>query len=449
MGASSKLPNLSGTVVDNGCIKLVKFIGAGAFGKVYKARVVASPTSFYAVKCLWRPTLDSKEARFADKELVLHRRVSSHPNVLTFYGQFMDPTYVFIVTDLSVGGDMAGAILDGTYRRKSELIKSTFASLVDGVQHCHSRGVFHRDLKPENILVDAGGLHPLIADFGLASTSKVSQEVGCGSSAYMCPESFKSVSSSYCPANSDMWALAIILINMVTSVTPWSAAESHDTRWKSFVADPEFLREILPISRSLNNLLQRCLSLNPADRLTLSQLRDEVLSLPDLFMSDIDLEKASPRTRRAAANLDAPARRVAAYSPTDFSGLSAPHSGSSSSGSGYSTLDALEAEMNRLINLPAPAGLAPPALVPPPAHVPAAGGSLLTVPTPALIPGTSTRKVPPPVASSAATTPSPLALVVELPPASSDQHPLPSSPKDSKFKRFIRRLPRVWRKVQI
>ncbi|KAJ7623843.1 kinase-like domain-containing protein, partial [Mycena polygramma] len=304
--STSTLPNLSGTVVDNGCIKLVKLIGAGAFGKVYKARVVASPTAFYAVKCLKRPTLDCKEAKFPDKELALHRRVSSHPNVLTLYGHFMDPEYVFIAMDLSVGGDMFHSIFDGVYRRQPELIKSTFASLVDGVQYCHFQDVFHRDLKPANVLVSAGGVHPLIADFGLATCSEVSMEVNCGTSTHMCPESFKSASSSYRPANSDTWALAIILINMVASLNPWSAAEARDTRWNSFMADPDFLRQILPISRPLNALLKRCLSPNPARRPTLARLRDEVLALPTLLMSDADLEKASPRIRRAAG-LDAPA----------------------------------------------------------------------------------------------------------------------------------------------
>ncbi|KAJ7606743.1 kinase-like domain-containing protein [Mycena polygramma] len=296
---SETLPNLTGTLVDDGRLELLKIIGAGAFGITYKARVTTTPSpTFYAVKCLKKPA-NSQEADFQAREHALHRRVSRHPNVVGVRRHFTDEQHVFIVMELCEGGDMHGAIVDGVYRRNPELIKRTFADLIDGVRFCHSVGVYHRDLKPANVLVNASGGRPLIADFGLSTASRMSRELGCGSPGYMSPESFKPASKSapsnpYCPAHSDAWALAVILINLVTAQNPWEAAKAEDRRWNGFLADPDFLREILPVSRPLQELLKRCFDLNPALRPTLTQLRAEVLALPELFMSAADLEKASP-----------------------------------------------------------------------------------------------------------------------------------------------------------
>ncbi|KAJ6488980.1 kinase-like domain-containing protein [Mycena sanguinolenta] len=432
MSQSGTLPNLTGHIVDDGRLELLKIIGAGAYGQLYKAHNVAStPTSsssFYAVKCLRRPALSSADAKFQDRERALHRCVSRHPNIVTFHRHFVDPEHVFLVMDLCVGGDMYGAILDGVYHRQTALIKRTFADLVDGVRFCHSRNVYHRDLKPENILVDYDGRTPLIADFGLCTEAKISRDMDCGSGSYMCPESFGSASSSYCPQHSDTWALCIILINMVTAMNPWRTPEAGDVRWNSFMADPDYLREILPISRSLNELLTRCFRIDPSRRPTLTQLRHEILNMTELFMSEADLKKASPGVRRAAGRT---VPEPAAYDPDDFSEAS-------NSGSGYSSLDA---HLGRPVNLPAaPAGLVAPD--------PMASGSHLAFPTSQPVPSAS--KVPFASHADSLSEPesegplTPQDHIVQLPFVSSNVAVMKATP--GKFKRFMRRL-RVWRRL--
>ncbi|KAJ7144717.1 kinase-like domain-containing protein [Mycena crocata] len=350
----SHLRNLSNSTVDGGRLQLGCILGTGAFGKVYKATSTSSPT-FYAVKCQRRRTKHSRDAKEHDVELALHRRVSAHPNIVTFHRDFVDNDHLFIVLELCPGGNMYRAIKTGVYYGNDALIKRTFASIVDAVAFCHSRGVYHRDLKPENILVGPHGGDVRIADFGIATESDelrqhvvydaryVSPPPRCKNDLFNCLcwliESFNCVSSSYAPPKSDVWSLCIILINLVTGMTPW-----HNKRWNAFKADlasdsPAYLRTVVPISADLNALLIRCFNPEPSARPDLVHLRDAVPTLPSLYMSPDDLAEA-PLRMRVAAGCAAPGDNA---NDNTFEGDS-----KSDSGSGYSSL------LNFRVDVPAP-----------------------------------------------------------------------------------------------
>ncbi|KAH9756069.1 CBL-interacting serine/threonine-protein kinase 8 [Citrus sinensis] len=62
--------------------------------------------------------------------------------------------------------------------------------LIDGVDYCHSKGVYHRDLKPENLLLDSQG-HLKISDFGLSALPEQGVSLlrtTCGTPNYVAPE---------------------------------------------------------------------------------------------------------------------------------------------------------------------------------------------------------------------------------------------------------------------
>ncbi|KAJ6611119.1 kinase-like domain-containing protein [Mycena sp. CBHHK59/15] len=312
---SGARPDMSGDIVDNGRLKLLRPIGVGSYGALYKALDLSSSPDepiYFAVKCLRRPAPHSRDEIFQRRERSLHQLVSDHPNVVTFHRDFVEGDYIFLVLDFAAGGDLYDAIYSGVFHRRQAFIKRTFLSILDAVQYCHDRGIYHRDLKPENILVDAEGAI-LLADFGLSTRYSLSIEMECGSGNYMSSESFASVSSCYSPQKSDAWALSIILMNLVTVINPWRTAQTSDPGWRSFMADPEFLLEVLPISRSLNELLVRCFRADPAKRPSLAQLRHEVRTMDSLFMSDEDLAKAPSGLRQAAGI----GMSVSQYDPDD------------------------------------------------------------------------------------------------------------------------------------
>jgi serine/threonine protein kinase len=173
---------LVGQSIDNGALRIEAILGAGSFGVVYRARDTQSG-AHYAVKRVEKAHSDYYQTR----ETQLHARVSSHPHVLTFHREIDAGCHAFFVYDLCAG-DLRSVIRKLTFLREDELIKRVFVQIIDALEYCHSQGVYHRDLKPENILVSSksGDMDVFVADFGLATTSKMTSS-SCGTPCFMSP----------------------------------------------------------------------------------------------------------------------------------------------------------------------------------------------------------------------------------------------------------------------
>jgi serine/threonine protein kinase len=305
-------PDFAGHLLDSGRLKLLELLGSGAYGKVYKAIDLTSPCEkpdYFAVKCLLRPKPGSRHENFQLREFALHRLVSSHPNIVGFHKVLYDHTYVYVVLDLCLGGDLFAVITERkVLQHNDELIKSIFLQLLDAVYHCHENSVFHRDLKPENVLCSEDGTLIYLADFGLSTQKKVSEDFGCGSSYYMSPEcigkEFKH--GKYSTRHSDIWSLGVILINMIAGRNPWRYAMTTDDCFSAFLYNRDFLRSVLPISAQANNILKRIFHLNPLNRISIPDLRREILAIETFFMSEEELSIANDAVRSAAANYAAP-----------------------------------------------------------------------------------------------------------------------------------------------
>ncbi len=182
MSYPASATQLLGQTIDNGALKIEAILGAGSFGTVYRA-VDTRSGAHYAVKRVEKDYFDHRQSH----ETRLHARVSSHENVLTFHREIDAGSYAFFVYDLCAC-DLRSVIKRLAFFREDELIKRVFVQIIDGLDFCHSRGVYHRDLKPENILVSSlnGDIDVFLADFGLATTSKMSAST-CGTPCFMCP----------------------------------------------------------------------------------------------------------------------------------------------------------------------------------------------------------------------------------------------------------------------
>ncbi|KAK4687630.1 hypothetical protein P7C73_g2478, partial [Tremellales sp. Uapishka_1] len=297
--------DLVGHTIDNGRLEFLSVLGLGAYGVVYLAVDLHAPKPVYlAVKCLLRAGLDSRQRHFQRREIALHQLASRHPNVVTMHKVFEEGEYVFVIMDFCDEGDLFGMITERQrYLGNDALIKKVFLQIVDALEYCHSLGIFHRDLKPENILCTRDGERICIADFGLATSERHSTDFGCGSTFYLSPECqgglFERL-DSYNTETNDIWSLGVILVNLACGRNPWRQACPSDETFRAFVHNPDFLRTILPISHSCNHILKGLFELEPTRRVTLRELRRQILAVDTFTMSEAELRTAHAAARAAA-----------------------------------------------------------------------------------------------------------------------------------------------------
>lgn len=300
--------NLVGHRIDHGRLEFMSVLGLGAYGVVYLARDLTSPDmekpKLYAVKALNKIGLDARQKSFQRREIALHSLASSHPSIVTLHAVIESPSCIFVILDYCPDGDLFGMITEKQrYLGNTDAIKNVFIQIIEAVQFCHRLGISHRDLKPENILCKKHGDDVVLADFGLATAERTSSDFGCGSTFYMSPECqgglFERL-GAYSTLHNDIWSLGVILVNLTCGRNPWKQACPSDETFRAYLANPDFLRSILPISEACNTLLKRIFSLNPVARISLEELKMEIAQIKTFNMTTEELSKATRATREAA-----------------------------------------------------------------------------------------------------------------------------------------------------
>ncbi|CAE6429641.1 unnamed protein product [Rhizoctonia solani] len=298
--------DLQGTKIKGG-LRLGEVLGTGAFGVVY----VGAGSQFangrpVAVKVLSAAGINSERRRQIEHEMLCHSRVSRHPNIVSLHNVFVDLMAYYAVMDLHADGDLFKCITeDEFYVGNDAMIKGVFGQLLDAVEFCHTNGVYHRDLKPENILCRNGGNTVMLTDFGLATRNTFSQDFRCGSEFYMSPEcvGFPKV-KAYSTVHNDVWALGIILVNLITSRNPWKCAELQDGGFASFYEDPAgYITDTLPISRDALVLLLRIFKIPFKSRISISEMRTTIVGIDRLLLTPAEAAFAPHSAHQTAVHL--------------------------------------------------------------------------------------------------------------------------------------------------
>lgn len=257
-------------VVLNGRYETISPLNHGSFGMVFQAKDLVTG-EHVAIKVITKSTaaINCPSAFAVDErseELGVHLRIGNHDNVVNLLQSFETQNHIYLVLEFCSNGDLYEAIRMGKGPLETEHVRDFMMQLVDAVDFIHAKGIYHRDIKPENIFLTQSGSMKL-GDFGLATSDAWSWEIAVGSDRYMAPEQYDPSNAGYDTAKADIWAIGIVLLNVLFQRNPFAVPAPTDPLYVDFALDRQSLFDVFPnMSQDTYEVIRHCLAIDPERR---------------------------------------------------------------------------------------------------------------------------------------------------------------------------------------
>ncbi len=190
-----------------------------------------------------------------------------HPGVMKVFTNDHSSQHYMVME--WVEGRLLRQLMNEQKRIPAERAAKIALQVASAIEYIHGHGVIHRDLKPENIMVDTND-HIKLIDFGIAANlgsrritfAKFSQTVGTPD--YISPEQVKGKRGD---ARSDIYALGVMLYEMVTGKVPFTGPNAFVIMNDRLLNNPIPPREVDPaISPHLQEIIYRAMERDPNKR---------------------------------------------------------------------------------------------------------------------------------------------------------------------------------------
>ena len=245
-----------------------KYIGRGTFASVWKVQHKKTKQVF-AIKVINKESIIQQNmVDQMNKEIEIMYKLD-HPHIIKLYSHFEDDDDFCLIMEYASKGQLFSFIKK--HKKLNQVMAKQFMKeIISAVKYLHNQSppIIHRDIKPENILIDQNG-NCKLADFGWASfdNGRKDIETYCGTPEYLAPEM---INRSGHDKSVDIWALGILLFEMLTGRTPFSMMGDKNELFNSIIISKINWTDDFPYLAK--DLVSKILCINPNNRPSLDEI---------------------------------------------------------------------------------------------------------------------------------------------------------------------------------
>ncbi len=260
--------------------RIERLLGHGQLGAAYLGRQLSRGraviiTTFNFLEGISAQERDQFSVRFAQEGAALVRL--THPNILPIYDFGEQPGYLCLVTAFVKGASL-GQVLKQQGRFTAQQTLDVLKQVASGLDYAHSQGVVHGILRLSNVLL-SNDLTVQIAGFGLRAMLEVygnrqgrqpqaylfsTSGTLLGSPGYISPER---VLGNPVDARSDLYALGVMLFELLSGTLPFSGANPLDMALERIQQPVPSVHAVCPdVPEALDLMISKTLERDPAKR---------------------------------------------------------------------------------------------------------------------------------------------------------------------------------------
>src|SRR5580698_1594449 len=296
-----------------GKYRIERVLGVGGMGVVVAARH-EQLDQLVAIKFVREDALGNEDAieRFLREARSAARLKSDHVARVIDVGK-LESGAPYMVMEFLDGDDLA-RILEERGPMAPDAAVHLILQACDAVAEAHAAGIVHRDLKPENLFLTqtvTGRPKIKVLDFGVSKSSGMTTggrgaltqtRSMLGSPLYMSPEQMRSAKDV--DARADVWALGVVLFQLLTCRWPFEAQNMPELCLKVVTEPPQSLAALRPnLTPALVAVIERCLEKDPKGRYPDAAALAEAL---EPFAPEL-----APRRSPSSASLNGPEESAA------------------------------------------------------------------------------------------------------------------------------------------